>query len=84
MRKQIVTLEDHTYLLSVFAQILFIRIDHFIVEQNLSSLNILQSIQAAKQCALAAAGWSDDYDYFAFFHGKINVIQNIYIIIAFA
>jgi hypothetical protein len=60
MRKQVIALKYHADLLAHIAPSDPASSNHLSVQKNLSGLDGFEAVQAAQQCAFAAAGRSDD------------------------
>ena len=76
MGKEVIALEYHADLLPHLRNIAGVFPNALSIQQNLSALNVLQGIDAAKKGAFPAAGRSDHDDDLPFPDRKGQVIQN--------
>ena len=80
LREQIERLEDQSEVQSLFTDLRFLTGLWICgVEQGLAvytddaCIRVLQKVQAAEKCGLAASGGSDDGYYIAFFQGEADI-----------
>ena len=76
MRKQFIALKDHPDLLADTRQIFAASVNRLSLQEDLSTLDRLQSIDASQKSAFPAAAWSDYNDDLTFMDAEIDPVQD--------
>ena len=76
VREQLIALEHHADFLPHLRDGLIFPQNRLPIQQNLAALNGFQTVQAAKQGALAAAGGADDDYYLALMNIQVKILKN--------